>query len=137
MKKLSGKESRFVRNTSHVISSEIVHEAKGNSSTTAMENLEGIRMGTTVMKGKMYIHNSWSFPHFRSFIEYKEREADIPVIVVDPHNTSRECPNCHAITRRTGLNDPGLDAFPVALMEKRISSLPSTSGTGLLSNSLL
>ena len=96
MKKLSGKESRFVRNTSHVISSEIVHEAKGNSSTTAMENLEGIRMGTTVMKGKMYIHNSWSFQQFRSFIEYRAREAGIPVIVIDPHNTSRECPNCHA-----------------------------------------
>ena len=100
MKKLSGKESRFVRNTSHVISSEIVHEAKDTSSTTAMENLEGIRMGTTVMKGKMYIHNSWSFPHFRSFIEYKAGEAGIPVIVIDPHNTSRECPNCHAITRK-------------------------------------
>ncbi|MFG1556045.1 MAG: hypothetical protein AAE985_06235 [Thermoplasmataceae archaeon] len=36
MKKLSGKESRFVRNTNHVISSEIVHEAKGTSSAIAM-----------------------------------------------------------------------------------------------------
>ena len=36
MKKLSGKESIFARNTSHVISSEIVHEAKGTSSAIAM-----------------------------------------------------------------------------------------------------
>jgi IS605 OrfB family transposase len=79
-------------NTKHIISSEIVHEAKGTSSTIADENLEGIRMGTTVMKGKMYIHNLWSFHQLRSFIEYKAREAGIPVIVIDPHNTSRECP---------------------------------------------
>ena len=100
MKKLSGKESRFVRNTNHVISSEIVHEAKGTSSAIAIEDLSGIRMRTTVRKGNRYIHNSWSFHQLRSFIEYKAREAGIPVIVIDPHNTSRECPNCHAITRK-------------------------------------
>ena len=65
MKKLSGKESRLVRNTNHIISEEIVHGAKDTSSASAVENLEGIRMGTTVMKGKMYIHNSWSFHQFR------------------------------------------------------------------------
>ena len=100
MKKLSGKESRFVRNTNHVISSEIVHKAKGTSSAIAIEDLSGIRMRTTVRKGNRYIHNSWSFHQFRSFIEYKAREAGIPVIVIDPHNTSRECPNCYAITRK-------------------------------------
>ena len=100
MKKLSGKESRFVRNISHVISREIVHEVKGNSSAIGIEVLSGIRMGTTVRKSNRYIHNSWSFHQFRSFIEYKEREAGIPAIVIDPHNTSRECPNCHAITRK-------------------------------------
>ncbi len=92
LKKLSGKESRFVRNTSHVISSEIVHEAKGTSSAIVIEDLSGIRMRTTVRKGNMYIHNSWSFHQFRSFIEYRAGEAGIPVIVIDPHNTSRECP---------------------------------------------
>ena len=80
------------RNTSHVISREIAHEAKGISSAIAVESLEGIRMETTVRKGKMYIHNLWSFHQLRSFIEYKAREAGIPVIVIDPHNTSRECP---------------------------------------------
>ena len=39
-----------------------------------------------------YIHNSWSFHQIRSFIEYKAREAGIPVIIVNPRNTSRECP---------------------------------------------
>ena len=100
LKKLSGKESRFARNTNHVISKEIVAKAKGTSFAIAIENLDGIRMGTTVRKGKRYIHNSWSFHQIRSFIEYKAKEAGIPLIVVDPHNTSRECPNCHTISKK-------------------------------------
>ena len=100
LKKLSGKERRFARDTNHVISKEIVHKAKGTSSAIAIENLDGIRMRTTVRKGKRYIHNSWSFHQIRSFIEYKAREAGIPLIVVDPHNTSRECPICHTISKK-------------------------------------
>ncbi len=100
LKKLSGKEKRFARDTNHVISKEIVHKAKGTSSAIAIEDLSGIRMGTTVRKGDRYIHNSWSFHQIRSFIEYKAREAGIPVIAVDPHNTSRECPICRTISKK-------------------------------------
>ena len=92
------------------------------SSAIAIENLDGIRMRTTVRKGNRYIHNSWSFHQIRSFIEYKAREAGIPVIAIDPHNTSRECPECHTISKK---NRPerslSLDAFPVALRARRIS----------------
>ena len=52
-----------------------------------------IKMRTTVKKGNRYIQNSWAFYQLRLFIEYKAIEAGIPVIVIDPHNTSRECPN--------------------------------------------
>ena len=54
------------------------------------------------------IHEIFSFHQFRSFIEYKAREAGIPVIVIDPDNTSRECPNCHFIT---GKNRPERSRF--------------------------
>ena len=100
LKKLSGRESRFARDTNHVISKEIVQKAKGTSSAIAIEDLDGIRMRTTVRKGKRYIHNSWAFHQIRLFVEYKAREAGIPVIVIDPHNTSRECPICHTIDRK-------------------------------------
>ncbi|MCL4335842.1 MAG: RNA-guided endonuclease TnpB family protein [Candidatus Thermoplasmatota archaeon] len=99
LKKLSGKESRFARNTNHTILKEIVQKARGTSSAIAIEDLSGIRKRTTVRKGNRYIHNSWAFYQLRLFIEYKAREAGIPVIVVDPHNTSRECPECHTIDR--------------------------------------
>jgi len=100
LKKLSGRESRFVRNINHLISKEIVQRAKGTSSAIAIEDLSGIRMRTTVRKGNRYIHNSWPFHQLRSFIEYKARQAGIPVVVVKPHNTSRECPRCHFIDKR-------------------------------------
>jgi IS605 OrfB family transposase len=100
LKKLSGKESRFARNTNHIISKEIVRKAKGTSSAIAIEDLSGIRTRTTVRKGNRYVHNSWSFHQLRSFIEYKAKEAGIPVIPVNPRNSSRECPNCHAISRK-------------------------------------
>jgi len=100
LRKLSGKESRFVRNVNHFISKEIVQRAKGTSSAIAIEDLSGIRLRTTVRKGNRYIHNSWPFHQLRSFIEYKARETGIPVVVVKPHNTSRECPGCHFIDKR-------------------------------------
>jgi len=100
LRKLSGKESRFMRDVNHLISKEIVQRAKGTSSAIAIEDLSGIRMRTTVGKGNRYIHNSWTFHQLRSFIKYKAREAGIPVIVIDPRNTSRECPICHTIDRR-------------------------------------
>ncbi|MCL4330088.1 MAG: RNA-guided endonuclease TnpB family protein, partial [Candidatus Thermoplasmatota archaeon] len=100
LRKLSGREAGFVRNINHVISKEIVQTAKGTSSAIAIENLEGIRMRTTVRKGNRYIHNAWSFHQLRSFIGYKAKEAGIPVTVVDPRNTSRECPVCHVIDNR-------------------------------------
>ena len=73
--------------------------AKGTSSAIAIEDLSGIRTSTTVGKGNRYIHSSWSFYQLRSFIEYKAWEAGIPIIAVDPSNTSRECPICHIIDK--------------------------------------
>ena len=46
------------------------------------------------------MHNSWAFYQLRLFIEYKAREAGMPLIIIDPHNTSRECPDCHTISKK-------------------------------------
>ena len=100
LRKLSGRESRFVRNVNHIISKEIVQKAKGTFSAIAVENLNGVGMRTTVRKGNRYIHNSWAFGQLRSFIEYKAKEAGIPVILVDPRYTSRECPVCHTVDEK-------------------------------------
>ncbi len=100
LRKLSGKESRFARDVNHIISREIVERAKGTSSAIALEELRDIRKRTTVRKNRRYRHNSWSFYQLRTFIEYKALEAGVPVMGVNPKNTSRECPACHTIDKR-------------------------------------
>lgn len=38
--------------------------------------------------------NDWTFAELRTFIEYKALDANIPVIAVDPKNTSNMCNKC-------------------------------------------
>src|SRR5690606_39939031 len=65
----------------------------------ALEDLTHIRTRTTVRKAQRREHASWSFFQLRSFIEYKARVAGVPVVAVDPRNTSRTCPDCGCIDK--------------------------------------
>ena len=38
--------------------------------------------------------SKWAFGELRDFIEYKAELAGVPVIIIDPANTSRRCPQC-------------------------------------------
>ncbi len=85
-----------------------MERAKGTSSSIALEELKDMRKRTTVRKNRRYRHNSWSFYQLRTFIEYKALEAGVPVMGVNPKNTSRECPACHTIDKRNraAVNQP-------------------------------
>jgi putative transposase len=96
LKKLSGRESRFKRNTNHVISKHIVQKAKANGQALAIEDLRHIRQRTerTVRKSQRSRHSSWSFGQLRIFLSYKAALAGVPLRIVDPRNTSRTCSAC-------------------------------------------
>src|SRR6266571_6043660 len=96
LKKLSGKEARFKRNTNHVISKRIVQKAKANGQGIAIEDLRHIRTRTdsTVRRSQRNRHTSWSFAQLRSFLSYKAALAGIPLHLVDPRHTSRTCSVC-------------------------------------------
>ena len=99
LKKISGKQARFQKNENHIISKTIIADAKRLSSAIALEELKGIRKRIKARKqGRAKLHN-WSFYQLRSFLAYKAKLAGIPVIFVDPKNTSRECPVCHHISK--------------------------------------
>ena len=91
LKKRSRKERRFATDVNHCISKKIVAKAKAQNSCIALEDLKGIRERTTVRKSQRRQHHSWSFYQLRQFIEYKATLAGVPVILVDPRNTSRTC----------------------------------------------
>jgi putative transposase len=96
LKKLSGKEARFKRNTNHVISKQIVAKAKANHQAIALEELRHIRTRTerTVRHSQRARHSSWSFGQLRFFLSYKAALAGVPLHLVDPHYTSTTCPEC-------------------------------------------
>jgi len=109
LKRLSGKERRFKRDVNHCISKALVGYAEGTSSAIALEDLKGIRgRGITVGRSERSRHSKWAFSELRRFIEYKARLRGVPVIVVDPRNTSRECPLCHYTDKG---NRPSRDVF--------------------------
>jgi putative transposase len=108
LKRLSGKERRFKRDVNHCISKELVGYAEGTSSIIALEDLKGIRKRITVGRSGRSRHSKWAFGELRRFIDYKARLRGVPVIAVDPKNTSRECPLCHYTDRG---NRPTRDVF--------------------------
>ncbi len=94
------KESRFARDVNHTISKAIVREAKGTRSGIKLEDLSGIRGRVTAGTAQRADTHSWAFWQLRRFIAYKATLAGVPVILVDPRNTSRECPECGLIDER-------------------------------------
>jgi IS605 OrfB family transposase len=97
LKRLAGKEWRFATWTNHNISKSIVDTAQDTKRAIALEDLGGIRDRLTVRRSQRSTLHSWSFHQLRGFIEYKAKRVGVPVITVDPHNTSRTCPCCGSI----------------------------------------
>jgi putative transposase len=108
LKKLSGKESRFSVWVNHNISKQIVASAKGTDRGLAVEDLTGIRDRITVGRKQRVILHSWAFAQLRAFLEYKSKLAGVPLVVVDPRNSSRECSSCGHTDKR---NRPSQNRF--------------------------
>ncbi|MDQ2884613.1 MAG: transposase [Chloroflexota bacterium] len=94
LKKLSGREARFQKDTNHCIAKTLVHKAVVSRKALALEDLTGIRQRATVRRENRYERHSWAFYQLRVYIAYKAAWASIPVGFVDPRNTSRTCHVC-------------------------------------------
>jgi len=104
LKKRSSKEARFAIDVNHTISKNIVAHAHGTGRGIALEDLTGIRDRVTVRKRQRATLHSWSFLQLRSFIDYKAKLWGVPLVLVDPRNTSRTCPACGCVDKRNRLN---------------------------------
>ena len=94
LKKRRGKEARYARDVNHCISTKLVGTAKGTGRGIKLEDLSGIRDRITVNKAQRSDLHSWAFGQLRRFVSYKAAIAGVPVALVDPRNTSRECHEC-------------------------------------------
>lgn len=92
LKKISGKENRFITHVNHCISKEIVDMPYD---VFAIEDLTSIRVQNR-NKGKQFTRklNNWSFYQLQQFLEYKAEAASKSVMTVDPRYTSQKCSEC-------------------------------------------
>lgn len=94
LKRIRQKVSRYQRWVNHNISSHLVNKALVGQKAVALEDLQGIRERVSVRKPQRYERLSWAFAQLRSFIAYKCEAAGVPLIIIDPRNTSRTCLAC-------------------------------------------
>lgn len=95
LRKIRRKESNYRRTKNHQISRRIVDTAKARNCSISIEDLKGIRQRTRLVRRTQRARMSgWAFGQLRQFIEYKSALAGIPVITIDPRNTSRTCNKC-------------------------------------------
>lgn len=95
----SGREARFSSNTNHVIAKRIVEMAKRTNRAIALEQLKGIRSRVRAKRPQRATLHSWAFAELGEYIKYKATRAGVPVVFVDPRNTSRECSCCGHIEK--------------------------------------
>jgi putative transposase len=60
LKKLSGREKRFQKDTNHKIAKTLVHKAVVSRKALALEDLTGIRERTTVRRENRYERHCWA-----------------------------------------------------------------------------
>lgn len=96
LRKLKGRQARFQRDSNHCISKIIVAKALATGSGIAIEELTGIR---TRCEPRFHHtqrsrFSNWAFSQLRQFLTYKARLAGVPLVAVNPRNTSRTCSAC-------------------------------------------
>jgi IS605 OrfB family transposase len=104
----SGRERRFATQVNHCIAKELVCRAERTGRGIALEDLSGIRGRIRARRSQRGVLHSWAFRQLRELIAYKAQLHGVPVVYVDPRNTSRECPCCGHIEKR---NRPNRDRF--------------------------
>ena len=104
LKKLSGYENRRIKHENHVLSRQLVEEAKRhNCGVIRMEQLKGIRSKTkTWNKHLNRMVAGWSFYQLQQFVSYKAAAFGISIEFVNPAYTSQTCHHCLKLGSRSG-----------------------------------
>jgi putative transposase len=89
LKRVSGCERRFVADTNHCVSKQIVADARANNQRIILEDLNGIRV-----TGKAKCVHEWSFAELQWMIRYKAARAGVEVVYIDSRYTSQTCSRC-------------------------------------------
>ncbi|WP_457549455.1 RNA-guided endonuclease InsQ/TnpB family protein, partial [Archaeoglobus sp.] len=101
VKRIGSKEGRIVNQILHTIAKEVVEYAKQfPKPIIVMEKLKNIRKN---MNGSAKLNrrlHAWSFRKIQMYIEYKANLEGIPVMYVNPKNSSKTCHRCGHVARK-------------------------------------
>ena len=100
LKKMSGREKRFMRDINHCVSKKLA--GIEGISVYALENLSGIRNQKRRKKMNKWV-SSWSFYQLEQFLSYKAEAKGKQIKLVDPRYTSQKCSRCkqrHSVNRK-------------------------------------
>lgn len=99
LKRLSRRERNFAQGENHRIAKQFVEKAKRTNRAVSLEQLTGIRSRVRAKRPQRTRLHSWAFADLGAKIEYKAQRLGVPVIYVDPRNTSRTCPACGHVAK--------------------------------------
>lgn len=108
IRRLSGRETRFMANVNHTISKQLVKKAQCTGRAIALEDLTGIRNRVKARRTQRRKLHSWAFHQLGGFVQYKAALAGVPVVFVNPAYTSQTCSSCGHVSRS---NRPSQDTF--------------------------
>lgn len=99
LKKLSGRENRWMTDVNHCLSKTLVSE--NPNTLIVVEDLTNVTFDTVRNRKKenRYEHHSWAFYQLQQSIAYKAREHGSYLIKVNPAYTSQRCPKCGTICK--------------------------------------
>jgi len=103
LKRLSGRERRFVSINNHYIAKQIVEKAVRENKGIAIEDLSNIRKTAKPKSKAMKTElNRWSFYQLRQFLTYKAQLKGVKLFAIPPAYTSKMCSECLHIGDRKG-----------------------------------
>lgn len=91
LRKMSGRERRFVTDVNHCISKQIV---ASDYTVFALEDLTKIRVQKRRSRSFNRKLNNWAFYELEQFIRYKAEARGKQVVLVDARYTSQKCSAC-------------------------------------------
>ncbi|MEM0010767.1 MAG: transposase [Candidatus Bathyarchaeia archaeon] len=94
VRKYSGRRKRKAMDECHKIAKKIVDFAKQHRIGIIMEDLKGIRRKINYTKNLNRRLHSWNFRRLQFYIEYKAKLEGLPVVYLNPKDTSSLCPIC-------------------------------------------
>lgn len=107
LKRLSGRENRWMSDINHQISKTLV-EKYGPNTLFVIEDLTGVSFEESNLSGTKKQNRekrSWAFYQLEQFLTYKAEAVGSKVLKVSPKYTSQRCPKCGRIHKANRHHD--------------------------------